>query len=625
MHLVHQERTGTQSLNPLCADSRKFVALPGQIADRALTVLKYGFLALGFLLAFILFFHPAENPDFFWHFSAGKYIVRNLAFPRSDFLSWSRAGTPWVDFEWLSQVLYYFTYSAGGLWLLYALKVLVLSLSLAVFVLHMRLYRAREWLYLLAPLWAVSLLPNLDVRPENFTLLFFTAEFYLLEQLRLGVLRPKPLVVAGTTALVFALWGNFHAGYVYGGILAFFFLAGELWRVLLPVVYGKPREEGFALAKIYAVILAVSVLAPLINPYGLGVYRVALEHYKDMASLEQYIAEWTMPSIFSVVQRPYWCLVLLSFGVLLWRALKHRDVVPAHLLAVFFFGLVSSQHSRMTMFFVMTALPCTVWALRQTPLSEKAEKVVLQVSSVLFLAVVCQVIVWADASLGRSPWKYSITAEGAVSFLAQNRDRLSGLRMYNPWGWGGYMGYRLYPDYRIYQDGRYLFHPNLPEVYEAETDNIKWQRFIAKHDFQLVVLTRIHGILSPYKTLLPNGKTRIFKRPYYLYYMPKQNWSLVYWNAYGLVFVRNDSADPVWLANNRFLVLRPEDMEAALEALKEGAIPTRQFAAEFGLLTHNLSQTGSLAETEDEFNFWRDMCARLTVATPAGHGGPSQL
>ena len=127
MHLVHQERTGTQSLNPLCADSRKFVALPGQIADRALTVLKYGFLALGFLLAFILFFHPAENPDFFWHFSAGKYIVRNLAFPRSDFLSWSRAGTPWVDFEWLSQVLYYFTYSAGGLWLLYALKVLVLS------------------------------------------------------------------------------------------------------------------------------------------------------------------------------------------------------------------------------------------------------------------------------------------------------------------------------------------------------------------------------------------------------------------------------------------------------------------------------------------------------------------
>jgi hypothetical protein len=601
------------------------VAVSGQIADRALTVLKYGFVALGFLLAFLLFFHPAENPDFFWHFSAGRYIVHNLAFPHSDFLSWSRAGAPWVDFEWLPQVLYYLLYSHGGLWPVYSLKILLLSLSLWIFVRHMKMYGAGQWLFFLVPLWAVALLPNLDIRPENFTMLFFTLEFYLLERIRLGLLKPSLPAAAGITALLFALWGNTHAGYFYGAALAFFFCAGELVRVALPLAYGKPRTENFDTAMLYAVITAAAVLAPLVNPYGIGVYRVTLEHYRDMAVLEQYILEWQMPSIYSLSQLPYWLVLGAGLGVMLWRALKYRDTVAAHLLALGCFGIVSSQHSRMTMFGVMIALPCSVYALRQTRLSDRAEKIILQVLTVLFIAVVLQVRMWAQASLGREPWKYSITAEGAASFLEQNKDRLSGLRMYNPWGWGGYMGYRLYPDYRIFQDGRYIFHPNLAEIFEAEGDNGQWQKFVRKHDFQLVVMERINGVLSPFKMTTSAGKTSVVRRPYYLFYMPKQGWSLVYWNAYALVFVRNDSADPQWLAENRFVTVRPEDMEAVMTAFNAGDVSQSQLTGEFRLLTRDLTETGSLVETEREFNFWKDLCSKIKSQPETTHAAQSQL
>src|SRR5436190_1204712 len=66
---------------------------------------------------------PIYNPDLYWHLSAGKRIFETRAIPTADWLSATRAGTPWIDFEWLTQLLYYGVHAAAGFAGLWALKV----------------------------------------------------------------------------------------------------------------------------------------------------------------------------------------------------------------------------------------------------------------------------------------------------------------------------------------------------------------------------------------------------------------------------------------------------------------------------------------------------------------------
>jgi len=60
-----------------------------------------------FLFSLPFISKPLINPDIFWHLSAGKFIFENSKIPYTDFLSWTLNGKEWIDFEWLSQVIYY--------------------------------------------------------------------------------------------------------------------------------------------------------------------------------------------------------------------------------------------------------------------------------------------------------------------------------------------------------------------------------------------------------------------------------------------------------------------------------------------------------------------------------------
>ena len=62
--------------------------------------------------------------DLFWHLASGRYMVEHLSVPRLDpFRFGSGAGLPWVDHEWLFQLLVYGVERLGGLDALIVLRV----------------------------------------------------------------------------------------------------------------------------------------------------------------------------------------------------------------------------------------------------------------------------------------------------------------------------------------------------------------------------------------------------------------------------------------------------------------------------------------------------------------------
>src|SRR5689334_20226777 len=55
------------------------------------------------------------DPDLWWHFRDARYLIEHLRFPNVDMYSFTAAGAPWANHEWLSEIFYYAVFHALGL------------------------------------------------------------------------------------------------------------------------------------------------------------------------------------------------------------------------------------------------------------------------------------------------------------------------------------------------------------------------------------------------------------------------------------------------------------------------------------------------------------------------------
>ena len=551
-----------------------------------------GILAVAGLVAVSLcLFLPLANPDIFWHLSAGRYIAAHKALPGTDFLSWSMAGRPWTDFEWLPQLLYFWGWTLAGYWGLLACRFLLLLPLLFVIYRIALLYAERLTALLALVIGAAVLLPNLDLRPENFSLLFFSLLFYLLEKTRLSGTPEHVDVYSAFCAAMFALWANCHAGFVYGLALLGFYCAGELLRVKLPAIYGRREKEDYSFFKAYALWFGCAAAGTLANAYGVKIYAVLWAHMREIKVIGEHLREWQPADLAQISQAPFWVLLALSFVGLLHRALRHRDL-PFHLLLCWmFFAVSAAQHSRMTAFFALTAVPLMLYVLSLyaregvPPLRLKlgVSAAALAASGFLFF-----IAYW---HLGGPRWRYTSPSEGPVRFLSGQKQALAGSKLYNPWGWGGYLGFALWPDYKVFLDGRYIFHTYLPEVQTARADNLTWTRFLSKYGFQTVLLERSS---STYPTKVTVGKLgeKTLHFPFYAFFMPATDWALVYWDDNSMIFVRREEALRAWLEKNEFHAFRPDNAEVLHAKMAAGLQDKEALRKEAARMAQLLSGLG---------------------------------
>src|SRR5687767_7894072 len=73
------------------------------------------------------------DPDLWWHLAAGREMIHRRAFLTTDIFSHTLAGTPWINFEWLSQVVLYGLFTLGGPWMLFWMKLAAVAAVLGVY------------------------------------------------------------------------------------------------------------------------------------------------------------------------------------------------------------------------------------------------------------------------------------------------------------------------------------------------------------------------------------------------------------------------------------------------------------------------------------------------------------
>jgi hypothetical protein len=238
--------------------------------------------------------------DTFWHLRAGQDFWRSGHVPRVDTYSYTAAGRPWPDHEWLWQAMAYPLYRAGGLPLLTAAAAGMIVAAVAlVYRLMVGPVSTRFVLMALAiPL--ASLVWTL--RPQIVTLAALAGLLWLLVHDRALWLPP-----------LFLLWANAHGGVALGGAVLVV-TCGLAWlRAHGPHALAGDRQR----ARRLALVLPLCALATAATPLGFEIFRFVL--VSEARLRQAHISEWLPLAPGLAIVGPFWALAVAFLGLLVHR------------------------------------------------------------------------------------------------------------------------------------------------------------------------------------------------------------------------------------------------------------------------------------------------------------------
>jgi hypothetical protein len=411
----------------------------------------------------LLFLLPLTDPDYFWHLKTGEYIFLHRAFPVGDMFSFTHFGQPWVLHEWLFEVVLYGTFAWMG-----PLGVKLLTTILGMSALGVTYSLLRR--ITVSPVYAFGLLLvtfipfaiGFSPRPQLVTYVFFAIFLYVLLSHKYFQATRYLFVLP----LIMAVWVNAHGGYIIGIVLIGLFVVCEWTSHWIGNECDENKKQ--RLVRLTFVAIATA-LASLINPEFLGHWLYPLQVI-GMETTRQ-IAEWQSPNFQDWGTRVYLILVLAFFASYTYAARKPdftELIIPTFLMVA---GFMAIRHVPLA---VLTMAPFIAIALSHGPeagLSSLWHRTNLAGFYKRWIGGGKQLgereyllnwIVLMTIAFGLSlyyPIYHAKHEENvnerlpvkAVNFIVANG--ITG-NMFNNYGDGGYLIYRLSPDRKVFIDGR---------------------------------------------------------------------------------------------------------------------------------------------------------------------------
>src|ERR1700730_10954768 len=82
-------------------------------------------------LVFLMENRGIQDPDIWWHLRNAEYFFQHHQLPRQDEFSFTVAGHPWINHEWLAEIPYYLAWRAAGL---VGIKIFTLAIIEIIFL-----------------------------------------------------------------------------------------------------------------------------------------------------------------------------------------------------------------------------------------------------------------------------------------------------------------------------------------------------------------------------------------------------------------------------------------------------------------------------------------------------------
>lgn len=422
--------------------------------------------ALSFLTGATIDASSVMDEDIWWHLQTGRWILAHHAVPTRDVFSAHAAGQPWIAYSWLFDVLATWLFDVGGYRAILALSTFAMLAYAAWATVFLSRFTSFVRAMILAFAAYIAVLPLKSPRPWLFTVLFLAAELSLLWVARE---RNRPALLLPIVPL-FALWANIHIQFVYGlGLIGLFALELSLPRSLRRTLSAEPapRLPGSWLW----ILLAASSFATLLNPYGWNLYRVVAQYATQTAPLT-YVQEMQAMPFRNLMN--WMVLLLICSAIFALGCARRKNLLLITGLALSCYCGFRSQ--RDVWFPVTFAILALGSALGYGPAAAPAQSRRTYWIALPLTAAVTLCVLTLDPRFSGSALHNAIERRFPAKASAYIESHSLHGPLFNPYGWGGYLIWRL-PNMPVSIDGR----ANLYEATLAETSNTvggakNWQR-----------------------------------------------------------------------------------------------------------------------------------------------------
>ena len=427
------ERQPAGPATPVPADGRPVPAT----ASLPVRALWFAGAALTF---WSLGFNTLRGSDVWWHIAAGRWIVEHRALPRTDAWSYTAFGRPWLNHEWLGELVFGVWTQWGGMrslvWLEWLL--IVATLMLMMSALH-RLTgdRAAAWAATMASGAVASYF--FEIRPHLFSLLGLA----LVLAATVGRERASWWLPA-----VFLPWTNIHPGFIFGMMALCLLLAIDTLR------HRERIGRNILLG-------AACFAATLVNPDGADTWIYTL---RSAASPNAYVArlpEWLPPFHPGALYAPLfpWAAGVFAVAVavtLLHAPLRRARFTPESLALGLLALAMALKACRFIPLFSLSA-GLTVAPVLALALALATGRALRRIPAILPpLAIAAFGLLRLSAyPVGPSAFHHMTLEEtfpvDTCDFIEANH--LSG-KVFNYYGWGGYLILRTDGRLKVFIDGR---------------------------------------------------------------------------------------------------------------------------------------------------------------------------
>lgn len=473
-----------------------------------------------------------RNFDIWWHLNAGDYILTNLTIPKTDIFSYTAYGNPWVNHEWLFEVLSFVMVEHLGLTSAVLFKFAAsLGIAVSIFFTITTLTKSKNYALWGSFIGSVLLSERIIFRPFLVSILFAAIFCLILHRYKRGKFNWIWIL-----PILTPLWYNLHGGGILAPQLIAAFAFGETIQFVLKKYDIGNFERALSKRRISYLWLAMllATIACLINPYGINAFLFSLEHLQ-LNAITTFTFEWT--PLFAPDLDSHTLIIFTKILIVvmpLAYILNRKRIEISYLTLTILSGYLLTKGSRFTAYFVVINVPILILNIQQLikkdRVNAKKSLTRLWINPVLILMACIAIFFYGIPREidGKDPINVSgfgilpdFHSKDLIHFIKTNG--ING-KMFNSMELGGALAGRSLPDSLVFIDGRTpVFGDEFFIRYIQATSNPHYFRALeTKYGFD-------HIILSPMKF---SSDARL-----HLYLAKSPKWKLVY-NAFdGIVFV----------------------------------------------------------------------------------------
>jgi hypothetical protein len=427
--------------------------------------------------------------------------------------------------NWLAEVIFYKVYSVWDFKGIIILRSILLLLFLLFVFMNIKKQNVSDLVALLLMVVVFFIAKKTGgERPQLFTFFVFSLVYFLLEDFRINRSRKVFLI-----PLFVMVLSNMHPGYIVCIMLITLYLLGEGIRYL----HSREDKEGILKGMLIAWFL--TIILSLINPNGTtiisGLFSLHGEHTAG-------VVEYRSPLFLyghKISDINYSYIFFLLSSLLSLRYLRKTGII--HILLLVAFTVMSLVSIRYMIFYMCVSAPI----LARLFVNLKDEKLfqkfsgVLKTREPLLYIVACIFGIFLVVKSIPSFAKYEFRAETVYAAPQHAADFMRNVEikgnMFNEYGFGGYLLWRLYPEKKVFIDGRSL-EPSVYKEYQIvayalENQDQSWEDIIRRYNISYIVMPPLqnHGTIYPLVEKL----------------LDSEEWVLIYTDHLSLIFLSNDS------------------------------------------------------------------------------------